>query len=246
MKALQTVQINITREAVENPNKYAEAVLTAHIGEVKDRETKELEAYFDESESVESHEILDVHKKELNQVLVQVGGVINCLLRLSVTINNPAPYDRFKARGGGQSEFSEPWDIQHVKEKFPHLDAKLAERLGRALTQRRKYFKYREEHHCRLKQGLDTDDDHASTDLATTLASSLPDQLNGSATADLQLNFDVFEDDHSESSATSFATSVLDGSESRVPPIPREYLEGPFLCPFCYVYISVNNRYEWK
>lgn len=209
-------------------------------------DTEELTAYFNDDEDSESDEILDSHDKELNQVFAQIGGVIDCLLRLSVTISNPAPHDRFKSRAGGQIGYYESWDIQHVLAKFPHIDTKLAERLGRALTQRRKYFKYREDHHCRLKEGLNGDEDGASRGHATTLASSVPLHLKDVGPTSQKVDLDILDDDHSELSATSYAPSTVDQSELRVPPIPKEYVDGPFLCPFCYVFITVDNRYEWK
>ncbi|KAH8743747.1 hypothetical protein F5883DRAFT_663651 [Diaporthe sp. PMI_573] len=171
---------------------------------------------------------LNDHDIELNRVLSQISGIIDCLLRLSVTISNPAPHDRFKSRAGGQVEYYEPWDIQHVLAKFPQIDKKLAERLGRALTRRRKYFKYREDHHCRLKEGLDGDNDGASKGRATTLASSLPLHLKDTGQTSLQLDLGIF-DDRTELSATSYAPSTVDQSELRIPPIPKEYGQGPFL-----------------
>lgn len=131
-------------------------------------------------------------------------------------------------------------------EKFPHLDAEFAERLGRALTQRRKYFKYREDHHCRLQQGLEGDDDGASKGRATTLASSVPLHLKDKGDTTLKLELVDLDDDRSELSATSYAPSTVDQSQLRVPPIPKEHTEGPFLCPFCYIFITVDNRREWK
>lgn len=189
---------------------------------------------------------LNNHDIELNQIRSHISGVIDCLMRLSVTISNPAPHDRFKSRAGGQIGYYEQWDVQHVWEKFPKIDQRLTQRLGKALTQRRKYFKYREDHHCRLKQGLDDEDDGASKVQATTLASSVPLHLKDTGHAGLQLNLGDNDDDRSELSATSYAPSTVHQSELRVPPIPKEYVEGPFLCPFCFVFIMVENRYEWK
>lgn len=217
----------------------------------EDSETDELQAYFNKDEDNEPDETPNAYIKELNQVLSLIGGVINCLLRLSVAISNPAPHDRFKSRAGGQIESSEPWDIQHVRAKFPYLDKTVAERVGRALTQRRKYFKYREDHHSRLKQGLKGHDNSAGQWEATTVASSLPQHLKDADKISLNMNLDprglgVFDENCSEGPSTSYAASTFDQSELRVPPIPKGYAEGPFLCPFCYVFISVQTRYEWK
>lgn len=178
-------------------------------------------------------------------LFLQIGGIIDCLLRFSVTIRNPAPHDRFKSRADAQVGFFEPWDIQHVKEKFPQVDEQLAERLGRALTHRRKYFKYRESHHCRLKEGLEDGDggvDGMSRGRATTEASSVPQQFKDAGTGSLEL----FSGNHSKVSETVYAPSALNQGQLRVPPIPKEHIDGPFLRPFCYVFISVDRRYKWK
>lgn len=181
---------------------------------------------------------------ELTEMLCGIGNVIECLLRFSMTIRNPAPHDHFKSRA--DIELTSPfehYDILHVRDKYPHIQQKLSERLGRMLTYRRRYFKYRENHHCRLKQGLEGAlDDGASKELATTIASSLPQGLKDAPQAHLA----VITDDRSEISDTSYAPSTYGASELRVPPIPKQYIDGPFLCPFCYVFISVDNRHEWK
>lgn len=220
-------------------------VAEAALEEVeKDAADDELEAYFDDDEDEDdgTDDPSNLREKELKQVFLHIGGVIDCLLRLSVTISNPAPHDRFRSRAGAQVGYYEPWDIQHVREKFPHVDEEIAERLGRALTHRRKYFKYRENHYCRLKEGLEGDDDGMSKGRATTVASSVPQQLKDTDAQSLGL----FDADRSEISQTVYAPSIINKSQLQVPPIPKEHIDGPFLCPFCYVFISVDSRHEWK
>lgn len=223
---------------------------TAQIDE--EFETDELRAYFDDDEDSIADERSESDTQELRHLLSQIGGVIDCLLRLSVAISNPAPHDRFKSRVDSQVEIKyESSDIQDVRAKFPHLDRVIAERLGRALTKRRKYFKYRHDRHYRLKQRLDGDGDDASKVAATTVAPSLPQHLKSTsnvyldAAENLELQGEVIDDD-SGAPVTSYAASTRNQSELRVPPIPEEYVKGPFLCPFCYVYISVESRHEWK
>lgn len=167
--------------------------------------------------------------------------VINCLLRLSVTINNPAPHDLFKSRVDAQTSHFEPYDISHVQEKFTKVDSLISKRLGRALTQRRRYFKYREVHHRRLQEGLESDEDEGGD--GTTIASPIPQHLSDSA----RLNFNIPDVATSDISATSYARSTnLDALEICVPPLPKEHADGPFLCPFCFMLISVDTRSEWK
>jgi hypothetical protein len=179
----------------------------------------------------------------LARFLARMDDVVDCLLRLSVTIRDPAPYDQFKSRVD-TSQY-EPHDINHVREKFPKLDPRVIMRLGKASTQRRGYFKYREDHHRRLQEGLRPDGDvhQGSEGGGTTVASPIPQHLSDST----QLNYAMPDTASSETSATSYARSInLDASEIHLPPLPKEHADGPFLCPFCFMIISADTRHEWK
>lgn len=71
-------------------------------------------------------------------------------------IRRTAPTDLFvKALKRAQNPFDEQFDIGHVKEKFPKLEATnnlwLAEKLGRAITQRRQFLRYCRDHHLQLE-----------------------------------------------------------------------------------------------
>ncbi|KAK3386875.1 hypothetical protein B0H63DRAFT_468525 [Podospora didyma] len=197
-------------------------------------------------------------ESELSQLLEDIGGVVDCLLRLSVTISNPAPHDQFKSRAGVEAiAHYEPWDIQHVRNKFTDLEPRVTERLGISLTRRRKYFKYREEHNTRLREGLEIE--HETPVVVevvgcerTTVASSLPQHLKDAESAAVPkvdaeepVAFD-FCDDQSEASGTSYAPSAANPGELRVPRIPEEYINGPFMCPFCYTMVSIDSRHAWK
>lgn len=179
---------------------------------------------------------------ELKQVLSQMEDVLDCLMRLAITIRNPAPYDQYKSRAG-VFPYPNEWDISHVLQKFPGIDPVISGRLGKALTQRRRYFNYREEHHLRLQEGLNSDDDgNGSKGKGTTIASSLPHQFRDTATASLKDAEDTF----SEVSTSSYAATSADQGRLRIPPIPKDYSDGPFLCPFCYMIIAVDAENDWK
>ncbi|KAM4057288.1 hypothetical protein HRG_004113 [Hirsutella rhossiliensis] len=95
---------------------------------------------------------------DIDQILEEIGHVVDCLLRLSITISNPAPHDQFKSRVGlGTAEIFQDWYMKHVLEKFTQVDTKRVERLGRAMARRHLYFKYREDHSNKLAEGLDSD-----------------------------------------------------------------------------------------
>jgi hypothetical protein len=184
---------------------------------------------------------------EISAILDGVGHIVDCLLRLSITIRNPAPHDHFKSRAGTDViNPYEQWDIKHVCEKFPNADPGIAKRLGKATARRRQYFKYREEHAMKLSEGLDAGDDgerEEKGERATTIASSIPDRLKESqATAD----FADLNDIESTVSKTSYALSTADETQLRVPPLPKEHADGPFGCPYCCMIVSINTRHEWK
>ncbi|KAH8655708.1 hypothetical protein BX600DRAFT_72251 [Xylariales sp. PMI_506] len=207
--------------------------------EIQDAEDDELERYLlgDAADQ----------KSEMSAALGQVSHIVDCLLRLSVTISNPAPYDQFKSRVGFAAiGYFEPWDIQYVREKFSRSDPVILQRLGVALTRRRHYFKYLEEHHSRLAKGLDDPDNAVDAGERTTIAPSVPGDLKDkhdgvSVKEDIEII-----DMQSESSNTAYVPSAKDDSELREPRIPMAYLEGPFLCPFCHAMIEVNSRATWK
>ncbi|KAJ3541543.1 hypothetical protein NM208_g4558 [Fusarium decemcellulare] len=246
----------------------------------KSREGQNLQADMttssEESLSDESSEDLsDFDENEtpdtsLSTQRADVGEAIDCLLRLSIAIANPAPHERFRKLGGGASEdvsYYERHDIGYVQDKYPNVQTELAEMLGKTITRRRQFFKYREAHHEKLAAGLDLashghegDTSHTEV-ISKTVASSLPDHLKGLAKIDAIPDF-IDEDGQSEMgmSQTSYATSAgflageieEDGSMKnpppvlKVPPLPAVAARGAFECPFCYRIVSASTRAAWK
>lgn len=109
---------------------------------------------------------------EFDQILDAAHEIITCLLRFSMTLRNPARHDRLKQAAVTTTKHFEPHDINHVHEKFPDAPAYLYERLGKAISKHRQYFKYREEHHVKLAEGLD-DAEHGAGERPSTIATSL-------------------------------------------------------------------------
>lgn len=195
-----------------------------------------LEAAYDEIEEYFRND--DVQSQTpLVRSLAQIGYILDCLLRLSTTISNPAPHDHFESRVG-TSDYFEPWDIRHVQEKFTNIDPVLAMRLGKSITMRRHYFSYRQEHYARLAEGIE---DNHTGEGRTTIASSIPGKFKDSRAVD-HSNLD----NQSEISATSYALSSAEPDQLKVPHTPKEHVEGPFLCPFCQILINIDIRRNWK
>ncbi len=53
-------------------------------------------------------------------------------------------------------------------------------------------------------------------------------------------------DNRSETSGTSYASSNTSSDQLRVPPLPKEYIDGPFKCPFCQSIVSIDTRGAWR
>ncbi|KAK3998034.1 hypothetical protein QBC44DRAFT_228790, partial [Cladorrhinum sp. PSN332] len=180
---------------------------------------------------------------EMGQIYWSIVDTIDCLFRLSISIRNPAPHDRFRQMAQLlPTSTLAPFDIRHVEEKFPLATIAMIKRLGLANSRRRQYFLYRKSHHQKLVDGLEgktTDDTGKST-----IASSIPQHMktpHGANTAVLD------EDRYSDTNMTqtSYASSI-NTDKPRVPPLPEIAHNGPFECPFCYMIISATTTKAWK
>jgi hypothetical protein len=189
-----------------------------------------------------SHPI-DGSDTELVQISIDVKDVVNCLLRLSVAIRNPAPHDRFLKSHSTDTSHFEEFDIQYVCDKFESIDLTLSKRLGKAISRRRQFFKYRLEHRNKLSAGLQQQQEEVET-----VASSLPEYLKNNAVVSRAFQAHGTGDHLSDTelSTTSYATSLADRERCRVPPLPEEAHNGVFECPFCYMIIDVVDRTSWK
>jgi hypothetical protein len=177
---------------------------------------------------------------ELSQILSSIVESINCLFRLSVSIHNPFPHDRLKKASSTDASHFEPFDIDHVRTKFATASDTITERLGKANSRRRQYFKYRELHHQKLASGLDDSEDHIAE---STEASSLPPGLSLRNLIPSEMK--EAETD-SVVSDTSYATSSTTPGQRKVPALPAGAQDGPFECPFCFMMISAPSKRAWK
>ncbi|KAJ9422957.1 hypothetical protein FOXG_05745 [Fusarium oxysporum f. sp. lycopersici 4287] len=178
---------------------------------------------------------------ELSQIFAAIVEDINCLFRLSVSIHNPSPHDRFKKACLTDTSGYEPFDVQHVCNKLSKAPKPIAERLGKAISRRRQYFKYRELHHDKLASGLELDD---KDQMQSTVASSLPKKLNVNEPISLDENVDDASD--AGRSQTSWATSAANPERRKIPALPAGAENGPFECPFCFMMVAITSRNHWK
>ena len=187
-------------------------------------------------------------KTELKQLQSSMVETVTCLFRLSMAIRSPAPHDQFMTSKNIDTSYFEEYDIKHVRQKFPMAEGYLVNRLGRAISRRRQYLKYREAHHRKLAHGLDIEENivqDVRTEMIpqSTVASSLPTALKEVD------HIDLTEDSGSEAcySEASTATSANGTTNLRTPPLPKEAQNGsPFECPLCFMIISVRGTRSWR
>ncbi|KAI0466997.1 hypothetical protein F4859DRAFT_283498 [Xylaria cf. heliscus] len=184
---------------------------------------------------------------EVLEVIADIADTIGCLLRLAVSIRNPAPHDHFMSSKLGDTSYFEEHDVKHVEAKLLRIKPALAHRLGKAISQRRQYFKYRETHHQKLKAELDTYLARLEAEVQSTVASSIPNELEDHGRG--QPAFSGLEEEeisNSGGSQTPYATFDPQSGRLTILPLPKQASDGSFECPFCYTILSVNSMYQWK
>ena len=177
---------------------------------------------------------------ELKQLFAGVKNIVTCLFRLSMAIRDPAPNSQSRSTITVDMSYFEEYDISHVKAKFPVGSSFLTERLGRAISGRRQYLNYREQHHQKLAKNVEKigfEEPRTEHTTNSTEASLLPKRA---ATAD-----DVLDDGDDALSQTSYATSV--NATIRVPPLPKEARQKEYFeCPLCFMIVSIHTIAGWK
>ena len=211
------------------------------------------------------------------ELLDEFGASVTRLFRVSKLIREAAPTDLFaKALSRNRYQFNDQYDIAHVGEKFPKLATKsvawLQKRLGRAITQRRHYLSYIQDHHDRLA-GLFSDgntsepaavrqQDHIKLPAAMsplpdsssrpstffTKASSLAPELVTPRLLATEADPDSEDDTRSYTTITRSVDG--DGDLSATFKIPKlvEIQNGSkreFECPFCFRMKKFKNERAW-
>ncbi|RFN46235.1 transcription factor [Fusarium flagelliforme] len=160
-----------------------------------------------------------------------IGEAVDCLLRLSVAIANPAPHERFRKLGVEPEDLSsyEPYDISYVRAEYPHITNTLADALVKFIARRRQFFIYRQAHHEKLTSNKATDTRRTDLIQEDTLSDDKTPQTLDATSA--SFTFTV----------TNQATSTL-----KLPPRPSAAEDGIFECPFCYRMISAKTNTAWE
>ena len=175
---------------------------------------------------------------QIQQLRESVATTISCLFEMSMLVRKPAQRDHRMGSNKADVAYFEPFDRNHVRDKFPAADERLVARLGQAITRRRQYLKYRERHAMKLRQGLDPGS--ISQDDSEILSQTVATESR---------NSNVGCDEHrSESgySMTSYAPTLMSGGDFTIPAPPKASKDGKaFECPYCYFIITVQGPGSW-
>lgn len=80
-----------------------------------------------------------------------ITKIIANLYKLSTMIRKGnVSHDRLLKSSKIDVSYYEPYDLQHAKNRFPLASAELTDRMGKFISRRRQYLKYREKHHEKL------------------------------------------------------------------------------------------------
>ncbi|EXJ84282.1 hypothetical protein A1O3_04949 [Capronia epimyces CBS 606.96] len=179
---------------------------------------------------------------EVEDIFLHITEVISNLYRLSMLVRQPSQQDRLLRYRKDDALGYEPFDRQHVLEKLPKADSSVIDRLGTAISNRRRDLKGLERHRAKLAKGIShahlDHHDGVSTVMSGTLATEYKEE---DGTARLEA-----ESVGGESAASSASSFLADGQRIKIPPPPLGYgSEQFFECPYCFLITTADSRQSW-
>lgn len=195
-----------------------------------------------------------------------INHIISCLWKLP--IRRPAPLDRMKETSTAETSYYQPFDIQHVRNKFPRVDERVASRLGKMISRRRQVLRYRESHMDSLsktrtmtrRQVIETKLDEEPVDMkqADSAPSYVASTHHTYSTHATTLKIEGDEEHHpawnlDAPSVTMTASSKGSDQDNDSPlAIPKRpkgddgaTLE-QFICPYCHTMQTIRTDRAWK
>ncbi|MCJ1388906.1 hypothetical protein MMC18_001757 [Xylographa bjoerkii] len=97
-------------------------------------------------------ELVEVETSDFLQIFLSIKSAITNLFRTSMVIRN-VPIEDDYARSATRYHLPTEWDVRHVGDLFASAKKEkpwLVQRLGRAMTRRRQFLRYRAQHHEQL------------------------------------------------------------------------------------------------
>ncbi|KAJ0141333.1 Protein ecm33 [Fusarium oxysporum f. sp. albedinis] len=188
----------------------------------------------EDSQSEDERESLDSSPEtEMEQVLAHIANAIGNLSYLGAELREPLADGRIT----DETSPYEPFDVQHVRSKYPGVDKVIAERLGKDISARRKLF-----------QGQD------STELSSYPSGGPPADeptletlFNELDLEDLNYQGSEQEEIYDENSSETSYIASEDLRAHQIPPLPQKAADGgPFRCPFCNKMMRGLSTKTWK
>jgi hypothetical protein len=171
------------------------------------------------------------------------------LMRLSLSARNPAPHDQFTQSTRITMDHFEAFDVSHVKTKFPSAEDFLVVRLGKAITRRRQYLRYRRKNRRTLNQDSNAAWPEENADTAQFLENSNVIRASHVLASNDAENSPIGSYMTEYYEDILFQTSYLSSSHATrlLPPtVPLEGFDStPFECPLCFRIITTSNDNEW-
>ncbi|OAT14499.1 hypothetical protein BDBG_18058 [Blastomyces gilchristii SLH14081] len=230
------------------------------------------------NDDVEQNKEEDLNEE--NELLKEINACITRLFRVSSLVHQANPTDRFaKALSRNRYRFNDQFDIAHVAAKFPKLATEeftwLRRRLGRAITHRRHYLCYIQDHREQLDNPLSREeldrgpapepqgytnkqlhdgklplDCSSRPSTFVTKASTL---APGRITPQMLTAEQESDSEEDTRSYTTISRSV-DGGDlesstlARIPKLEDLKIKGQeeFECPFCFRMKKFKNERVWR
>lgn len=221
------------------------------------------------SENLEDRETCDTRATQTTitnsqqETMKAISASVASLLKISILVRHSTDRDDYAKAASRFSEWSSFSDIGHVREKYGRAQQSqlwLLERLGRAITRRRQFLKYRTDHHEKTSR-VPEDVGVREIDLQSRLDKTLGSTHATTLLAKPELQNDQFELISnvalSEDSQTSYDPTTFGHDDivtkRSVPPPPKDAFPGiefeygePFMCPYCFTEQIVKHRTDWK
>ena len=210
---------------------------------------------------------------ELEQTMGDIHDIISSLYEISIMLRDPAPRDRLLKLAAIDVSYFEQWDKMHIEHKFPKAHSILVERLARANSKRRQYFKYLEKHHNKLALGSHADvvreeprkvtkepstsgrnqSDNPVVEIGPrSIAASTPTTIATKNTQTTVATFrldeqNIYVDDTLSETSSAASKGVSEEAQLQIPVPPQAAIDGdPFECPYCFEMMKISGLLAWR
>ena len=213
----------------------------------------------EEERSVRGDEDEGESTSSLQELLKAILASIYSLMKLSILIRSSPNRDDYVKAASRYNTWSAYPDIGHVREKYgsaAYSQPWLLDRLGKTITRRRQFLKYRVEHHEKMtveKEVIEMPEKPDKSMVASTKATTFVAHESSIVPNAPK----PISEAGSFGSLTSYDPTVfgMDGAPTllTVPSPPKmafpdvEFVYGePFQCPYCFTEQIVKNKSMWK